>query len=64
MIRTGMAVLAAMMTLILAAALVYVVQEQRQQAQELARLTRCVSILEANQGARPEDPIPSCPIYN
>jgi hypothetical protein len=58
-----MAVLAAM-SLILAAALAYVVQEQRQQAQELARLTRCVSILEANQGARPEDPIPSCPIYN
>lgn len=58
-----MAVLAAM-TLILAAALVYVVQEQRQQAQEVARLTACVSILERNQGVRPEDPIPGCPIYN
>ncbi len=52
------------MTLILAAALVYVVREQRQQAQEVARLTACVSVLERNQGARPEDPIPGCPIYN
>jgi hypothetical protein len=50
--------------LILAAAVVYLIQEQRQQAQELARLTACVSILERNQGAWPEDVIPGCPIYN
>jgi uncharacterized protein (DUF2141 family) len=58
-----MAVLGAM-TLILAAAVVYLIQEQRQQAQELARLTACVSILERNQGAGPGDVIPGCPIYN
>ncbi|MBW3638235.1 MAG: hypothetical protein KY451_00030 [Actinobacteria bacterium] len=63
MIPTAVAFLTATV-LVLAAALVVVVREQRQQATELARLTRCVSTLERNQGKPPGDLIMGCPIYN
>lgn len=64
MIRTSVAVLTAVTVLVLAAALIFVIREQRQQAAELARLTECVSILERNQGTPTGSPIMGCPIYN
>lgn len=63
MIRAGVAVLTGTV-FVLAAALIFVVREQRQQATELRRLTECVSVLERNQGAPPAEPIMGCPIYN
>lgn len=50
--------------LVLAAALVFVVGEQRQQATELTRLTQCVFILGRNQGKPKGDLSMGCPIYN
>ncbi len=63
MLRAGVAVLTATV-LVLAAALVFVVREQRQQATELRRLTECVSVLERNQGTPPGELIMGCPIYD
>ncbi len=68
----GMAILGALTALVFAAVLMYVLQEQRQQAQELARLKKCVSILERNQvtpqtvimQGTPQTVIMQCPIYN
>ena len=63
MIR-AVAALTAVTLLVVAAAVVFVIREQRQQAVELARLTKCVEILERNQGKPEGDPIMGCPIYN
>ena len=59
-----MAALGALTVLVFSAAVVYLIQEQRQQAQEIARLKRCVSTLERNQATAPGDPIMGCQIYN
>ncbi len=64
MIRTGIPALGALTVLVFAASLIYLVQEQRQQARELARLKNCVSILERNQGMPSGDRIMGCPIHN
>ncbi len=64
MVRTGMAALGALTVLVFAAALVYLIQEQRQQAQEVARLKECVSTLERNQGTPPGEPVMGCPVYD
>lgn len=67
MLRACMALLAAA-TAVLGLAVVFLFQEQRQQGQELARLTECVSTLERNQGSPQRSPqgdllIMGCPIY-
>lgn len=67
MLRAGVAVLAAV-TVVLAVAVVFLIQEQRKQGQELARLTKCVSVLERNQNSPQRTPegeelIMGCPIY-
>lgn len=67
MLRAATAVLAAA-TAVLAIAVVFLFQEQREQGQELARLTECVSTLERNQGSPQRTPegdvlIMGCPIY-
>lgn len=64
MIRISIAALGALTVLVFAAAVVYLIQEQRQQAQEIERLEKCVSTLERNQATAPGDPIMGCPIYN
>lgn len=63
MIRT-VAALTAVTLLVVAAALVFVIREQRSQAVELARLTKCVEILERNQGKPDGDLFMGCPIYD
>ncbi len=55
MLRAGVALLAAA-TVVLAGAVIFLIQEQRKQGQELARLTACVSTLERNQGSPQRTP--------
>jgi hypothetical protein len=59
-----MAFASAVTALLLAGVVVYLLQEQRDQARELTRLRACVSTLERNQATPPADPIMGCPIYN
>ena len=64
MIRTGLIALIVLTAVILAVAVVWLSQEQKRQTEELSRLTRCVSILERNQGTPQGQPDMGCPIYN
>ena len=64
MSRTGIAALGVLTALVFAVVLLYLVQEQRQQAQQLTRLSQCVATLERNQGAPQGGPIMNCRIYN
>jgi hypothetical protein len=63
-VRTVMTVVGASTVLVVAVAVVFLFQEQRQQAQQLARLQACLATLERNQGTPPGEPIAGCPIYN
>lgn len=54
----------AVTVLLLAGVVIYLLQEQRDQARELTRLRACVSTLERNQETPTGDPILGCPIYN
>lgn len=64
MVRTGMALLGALLVLVIAAALIYVIRVQQQQAQDLARLMECVSILQRNQSTPESGLVMRCPIYD
>ncbi len=64
MIQKALRVAGAVVVLVLAASLVYLFQQQREQARELSRLQNCVSIIERNQDAPFRGPIMGCPIYN
>lgn len=67
--RTLLTAVLAVAVLALTVAVALLVQEQRQQGRELARLAECVSTLERNHGSPQRPPegetlIMSCPLYN
>ena len=64
MTRLTAAVLGVLTVAVIALAVVLVGMRDRQQEQEreLSRLTNCVSILERNQTAPPDELIMGCPI--